>query len=69
MAEMFKFARIQIGIFEGFDDAELLELAQGLAAFFQGMFLYKIMGKNPDEIKKVWVQTVYNIYTSKKIPK
>lgn len=66
MTEMLKLARIQIGILEGFDDRELLELAHGLAAFFRGMFLYKIMGKNPDEIKKIWVQTVYNLYTSKK---
>ena len=66
MAEMLKFARIQIGILEGFDDDEILEMAQGLAAFFRGMFLYKIMGKNPDEIKNIWVQTVYNLYTSKK---
>ena len=66
MAEMLKFARIQIDILEGFDDDEILEMAQGLAAFFRGMFLYKIMGKNPNEIKNIWVQTVYNLYTSKK---
>ncbi len=66
MAEMLKFARIQIGILEGFDDKEILEMAQGLAAFFRGMFLYKIIGKSPEKLKKIWVQTVYNIYISKK---
>ncbi|WP_316504669.1 TetR/AcrR family transcriptional regulator [Nitrosopumilus sp.] len=66
MTEMLKFARIQIGILEGFDDDDLLELAQGLAAFFRGMFLYRVMGKNADETKNVWVKTVYSIYTSKK---
>lgn len=65
--EMFKFARNEVVILEGFDDAELLQLAHGLAAFFRGMFLYKIMGKNPDEIKDIWVQTVYSLYTSKKV--
>ncbi len=64
--EMFKFAKTEIGILEGFDDKEILQLAQGLAAFFRGMFLYKIMGKDPDEVKNIWVQTVYNLYTSKK---
>ena len=65
-SEMLKFARNEIGILEGFDDAELLQLAKGLAAFFRGMFLYKIMGKEPNEMKNIWVQTVYNLYTSKK---
>lgn len=65
-SEMLKFARNEIGILEGFDDTELLQLAKGLAAFFRGMFLYKIMGKEPNEMKNIWVQTVYNLYTSKK---
>ena len=65
-SEMLKFARNEIGILEGFNDAEILQLAQGLAAFFRGMFLYKIMGKDSDEMKSIWVQTVYNLYTSKK---
>lgn len=65
--EMFKFGRDKNAkILEGFDDSELLQLAQGLAAFFRGIFLYKIMGKNPDEIKSIWIQTVYSLYTSKK---
>lgn len=65
--EMFKFGRDKNAkILEGFDDEELLQLAQGLAAFFRGMFLYKIMGKNPDEIKSIWIQTVYSLYSAKK---
>ena len=64
--EMLKFARTQMGILKGFDDDDILELAQGLAAFFRGMFLYKIMGKNTDELKNIWIKTVYNFYNSKK---
>ncbi|QMU53642.1 MAG: TetR family transcriptional regulator [Nitrosopumilus sp.] len=65
-AEMLRFARTQIGILEGFDDSELSQMAQGLAAFFRGMFLYRIMGKDVDELKNIWVLTVYNLYISGK---
>lgn len=58
--------RPQIGILEGYSDAELLEIAKGVIAVFRGMFLEKLAGKDPKEIKKVWVRTVYIIYSSKK---
>ena len=67
-AEMLRFARTQIGILEGFDDSELSQMAKGLAAFFRGMFLYRIMGKDANELKKIWVLTVYNLYISGKRP-
>ena len=65
-AEMLRFARTRIGILEGFGDSELSQMAQGLAAFFRGMFLYRIMGKDVEELKNIWVLTVYNLYTSEK---
>ena len=51
--EMFKFFRKEIGILEGFEDDDILELTQGLATFFRGMFLYRVMGKSVDEMKNI----------------
>lgn len=67
MTSMLNAARNQIGILEGFSEKELFDIAKGLAAFFRGIFLYKLMKNNPDSIRDVWIQTVYMIYTSKKI--
>ena len=64
--EMLKFVREQIGILDGFDDAEISDIVKGLAAFFRGMFLYRIIGKDPDELKNIWIRTVYNTYISEK---
>ncbi len=58
--------RPQIGILEGYNDAELLEIANGMIAVFRGLFLEKLAGKDPKEIKKTWVRTIYVIYSSKK---
>ena len=58
--------RPQIGILEGYSDVELLEIAKGVIAVFRGVFLEKLAGKDPKEIKKVWVRTMYIIYSSKK---
>ncbi len=58
--------RPQIGILEGYSDAELLEIAKGVIAVFRGVFLEKLAGKDPKEIKKIWVRTIYIIYSSKK---
>lgn len=66
MAEMLKMARSQIRLLEGFSEKDIFDIARGLAAFLRGTFLYKIMKKNPDSIKDMWVQTVYTIYTSKR---
>ncbi len=66
MTEMLKAARNQIGLLEGFSEKDIFDIARGLATFLRGTFLYKIMKKNPDSIKDMWVQTVYTIYTSKR---
>ena len=58
--------RPQIGILEGYNDAELLEISKGIIAVFRGLFLEKLAGKDPKEIKKTWVRTIYTIYSSKK---
>ena len=66
--EMLKFVRDQIGILDGFDDTEMFEIVSGLAAFFRGIFLFRIMGKDSDELKGIWIRTVYNTYISSKHP-
>lgn len=63
---MLKAAREKIGILEGYNDAEMLEISKGLIAFLRGSFLERLSGKDPEEIKNVWVRTVYMIYSSKK---
>ena len=66
ISEMLKSARAKIGILEGYDDAEMLQISKGLMAFLRGSFLERLSGKDPEEIKDVWVRTVYMIYSSKK---
>ena len=58
--------RPQIGILEGYNDAELLEIARGVIAVFRGIFLEKLAGKDQKEIRNVWVRTIHIIYSSKK---
>ena len=58
--------RPQIGILEGYNDVELLEIAKGIIAVFRGLFLERLAGKDPREIKKIWVRTIFVIYSSKK---
>ena len=66
ISEMLKAARAKIGILEGYNDAEMLEISKGIMAFLRGSFLERLSGKDPEEIKDVWVRTVYMIYSSKK---
>ncbi len=64
--KMIKDVRERIGILEGYNDEELLEIVEGLTTFLKGSFLDRLSGKDPDKIKNVWVRTVYMIYSSKK---
>ncbi|MGI9566760.1 MAG: TetR/AcrR family transcriptional regulator [Nitrosopumilus sp.] len=66
ISEMLKAAREKIGILEGYNDAEMLEISKGLMSFLRGSFLERLSGKDPKEIKNVWVRTVYMLYSSKK---
>ena len=61
--------RPQIGILEGYNDVELLEIAKGIIAVFRGLFLERLAGKDPKEIKKIWVRTIFVIYSSQKLSK
>lgn len=64
--EMLKGARNQIGILDGYDDSELLEVARGVSALWRGIFLDKMTGKNPKEIRNTFARILYNVYSSKK---
>ena len=64
--EMLKGARSQIGILDGYDDSELLEVARGVSALWRGIFLDKMTGKNPKQIRNTFARMLYNVYDSKK---
>ena len=64
--EMLKGGRSQIGILDGYNDLELLEVAKGVSALWRGIFLEKLTGKNPKEIRNVFARMLYNVYSSKK---
>lgn len=61
-----KACREATNMLECYNDVELTNVARGLLALYKGVMLDKSLGKNPKEIKNMWVQTVYAIYTSKK---
>lgn len=64
--QMIKYTRTQIGILEGYNDKELLEIVKGVIAVMRGLFLERLSGKDSQEIKETWVRTIFVIYTSKK---
>ena len=64
--EMTKGMRNQIGILDGCSDSELLEVARGVSALWRGIFLDKMTGKNPKEIRSTFARMLYNVYSSKK---
>ena len=64
--EMLKGARSQIGILEGYSDSELLEVARGVSTLWRGIFLDKMTGKSPNEIRNTFARMLYNVYDSKK---
>ena len=64
--EMFKGGRSQMGILEGYNDAELLEIARGVSALWRGIFLDKMTGKDPKEIRNTFARMLYAVYSSKK---
>ena len=64
--EMTKGMRSQIGILDGYNDSELLEVARGVSALWRGIFLDKMTGKDPKEIRDTFARMLYNVYSSKK---
>jgi len=64
--QMLKGAQSQIGILAGYNDIELLEVARGVSALWRGVFLDKITGKDPKEIRNTFARMLYNVYNSKK---
>ena len=64
--EGLKISRERIGILQGYDDRELMEIVKGLIAVMRGLFIEKLSGKDTQEIKKTWTRIMFVIYTSKK---
>ena len=64
--EMFKGGRSQMGMLKGYNNAELLEIARGVSALWRGIFLDKMTGKDPKEIKNTFARMLYSVYSSKK---
>jgi len=63
---MLKAGRETTRLLEGHSDAELMEVARGLLALYKGVMLEKVIGKDPKEIKKLWVRIVYSVYMTSK---
>jgi len=63
---LLKAGRETTNILEGHSDAELMDVARGLLALYKGIILEKIIGKDPKEIKKLWVRIVYSVYVTSK---
>lgn len=64
--EMFKGGRSQMGMLEGYNDTELLEIARGVSALWRGIFLDKMTGKDLKEIRNTFARMLYSVYSSKK---
>ena len=64
--EMLKGSRSQIGILDGYNDSELLEVARGISALWRGVFLEKMIGKSSNEIRTTFARILYMVYNSKK---
>ena len=66
LLEGLKVSREKIGILQGYDDRELMEIVKGVIAVMRGLFIEKLSGKDPQEIKNTWARIIFVIYTSKK---
>ena len=64
--EMLKGSRSQIGILNGYEDSELLEVARGISALWRGVFLEKMIGKSSNEIRTTFARILYMVYSSTK---
>lgn len=64
--EGLKISRERIEILQGYNDKELMEIVKGVIAVMRGLFIEKLSGKDPQEIKNTWIRIVFVIYTSKK---
>ena len=64
--ELLKAGRDSVGMLEGHNDAELMEVAKGLLALYKGIMLEKSIGKNSKEVKKSWVRIAYSVYMTSK---
>ncbi len=52
-------------LLKGYSDSKLYDIMHGFVALYKGIVVERLMGKNPKDSKKAWIQTVYAIYNSK----
>ena len=64
--EWLKQIRDNSDLLHGYDDSELVSIANGYLALSNGLVLDGMMGKSPKDIRMTWIQTYYAIYNSKK---
>lgn len=64
--EVLKRSREKIGILQGYNDKEMMEIIRGIIAIMRGLAIEKLSGKDPQEIKNAWARIMFAIYTSKK---
>ena len=62
--EGLKILRERIEILQEYNDKELMEIVKVIAVM-RGLFIEKLSGKDPQEIKNTWIRIMFAIYTSK----
>lgn len=52
-----------MGLLTDYSDLELERLAKGSLALINGCVLHSVLGNDPNEVKRYWIQTTYAILT------
>ncbi len=63
--ETLKQVRDSTELLTGYSNSELKDIANGFSAIYKGTLVDRLMGKNPKDVRRSWIQTVYAIYNSK----
>ena len=63
--ETLKQVRDSTELLTGYSNSELKDITNGFSAIYKGILVDRLMGKNPKDVRRSWIQTVYAIYNSK----
>ena len=55
-----------IGVYQGFTDSELVEVAELVIYLYRGMMIEKAMGSDPKIIRKQWIKAMQMLLALKK---